>query len=87
MVPSGSNQKNNVRFDQYSSIEIKKADTIYCGTPFSLQTFDILRVSHKDRAFQNLIFFANINPKSICTDCIYHQIRKKANHVKWICPY
>jgi hypothetical protein len=32
--------KNSVGFGQYSSIEINKADTIYCGLPFSLQAFE-----------------------------------------------
>lgn len=31
-----------MEFDQYPSIEKNKADTIYCGPLFSLQTFDIL---------------------------------------------
>jgi hypothetical protein len=31
-----------MEFDQYLSIEKNKADTIYCGPLFSLQTFDIL---------------------------------------------
>ena len=35
--------KNSVGFGQYSSIEINKADTIYCGPPFSLQAFESSR--------------------------------------------
>jgi len=37
----------SVGLDQYSSFGENKVDTIYCSSPFSLQTFDILRLSHE----------------------------------------
>ena len=49
-----SYKKNSVGFDQYSSFWKNKADNIYCGPAFSLQTFDILRLHHENRACQNL---------------------------------
>jgi hypothetical protein len=57
MMLSGSYQKNTLRFDQYSSIEINKVDTTYWGSNFGLQTFDILRPSYKKRSCQNLCFY------------------------------
>jgi hypothetical protein len=41
-------QPVNVGFEHYSLIEIDKADTIHSSPPFSLQTFDILRVPSRD---------------------------------------
>jgi hypothetical protein len=55
IVLSGSD-KSNVEFNQYPSIEINKVDTIYSGTPFSLQPFDILRVS-KVRVYLWISYF------------------------------
>ena len=45
MVLSSSHQKNDMGFDQYSSIEIIKVDTTYRVSAFGLQTFDKLRIS------------------------------------------
>ena len=48
----------SVGLDQYSSFGENKVDTIYCSSPFSLQTFDILRISHENRTWQNLCFLS-----------------------------
>jgi hypothetical protein len=40
--------------DVFPNSEKIKVDTAYCGSAYCLQTFDILRVSHENRACQNL---------------------------------
>jgi len=44
--------KNSAGFNQCSSFGKNKTDTICCVLLFSLQTFDILRVSYKSRICQ-----------------------------------
>jgi hypothetical protein len=70
IVLSGSNQKNSVGFDQFSSFGKNKVDTIYWGPAFSLQTCDILRVSHKNRVCQNLYFHTSIWTINYLTDIV-----------------
>jgi hypothetical protein len=44
----------DMKRDVFHNSEKIKRGTVYCGSAFCLQTFDILRVSHKNRACQNL---------------------------------
>jgi len=65
--------KNNVGFDQYFSIEMNKVGTIYCGTPFSFQTFDILRLSLSqqtcDMQCGDLNFNGNLTDQKLVISC------------------
>ncbi|OEU64143.1 MAG: hypothetical protein BA867_07620 [Desulfobacterales bacterium S5133MH16] len=64
--------KNSVGFGQYSSIKINKADTIYCGLPFSLQAFDIEIMSRKSGLKKPVLTCQNNKLRSIDSDYIYH---------------
>jgi len=47
------------------SIEINKADIICCGTTFSLQTFDILRLPWKSSVQKNFDILQRMQPSDL----------------------
>ncbi len=60
-----------VGFKRFPSIGINKVGTIYCILLFSLQTFDIFRVSYKKRSCQNLCYLAKTKGQSISIPSTY----------------